>query len=104
MCSSRTTTIAASGLERGKGEDHRRVVLMRLVLPVIDGHLVKRDIGDAAACLEAVQNIPESLFDKIDAVDAKGRHRARPAKATISGINSGPRWPNVKVPALTIAA
>ena len=53
---------------------------MSLVPPVIDWHLVERDIGDAARLLEAFQNIPKSLFDKIYAVDPKGCHRARPAK------------------------
>ena len=71
---------------------------MRLVPPVIDGHLVKRDIGDLALCLEAVQNIPESLFDKIDAVDAKGRHRARPAKAHHVGDQFRPQVAECKGP------
>ena len=71
---------------------------MRLVPPVINGHLVKREIGDAALCLEAVQNIPESLFDKIDAVDAKCRHRTRPAKAHHVGDQFRPQMAKCKGP------
>ena len=42
---------------------------------------MKHDIADPAVCLERIQNTPEALLGKIDAVDAKSRHRAGPAKA-----------------------